>query len=132
MAKSDLPDEVIRFITESIESVEQLEILLLLHRQSGRAWSAEAVAKELRIAAKSAGERMEEMVHDGLLVRRGGSPEEYQYGPETPALEERVRGLAAEYAMRRVTVVNLIYSKPVDKIRTFAAAFRFGKDDDNG
>ena len=32
-----------------------------------------------------------------------------------------------------MTVINLIFSKPVDKIRTFADAFRLRKDeDDNG
>jgi hypothetical protein len=31
---------------------------------------------------------------------------------------------------RRVTVINSIYSKPIDKIRTFADAFRLRKDED--
>ncbi|WP_235217097.1 hypothetical protein [Archangium violaceum] len=121
-----------RFITHHIDSVEQLEILLLLHQQPGRAWNAEAVARELRIASESASERMEDMVHDGLLKRQGVSPEEYRYGPESMKLDNAVRGLATAYAQRRVTVINLIYSKPIDKIRTFADAFRLRKDEDEG
>jgi hypothetical protein len=129
---SDLPEEVRRFIAHHIDSVEQLEILLLLHQQPGRAWSSEAVARELRIPSKSAGERLEDMVHDGPLSRQGVSPEEYRYGPESMKLDDAVRGLATRYATHRVSVINLIYSKPIDKIRTFADAFRLRKDDDNG
>src|SRR5690349_12182060 len=127
---SDLPEEVRRFIAQHIDSVEQLEILLLLHQQPGRAWSSEAVARELRIAPASAGERLEAMVHDGILLRQGVSPKEYLYSPETMKLDDAVRGLAMGYAKRRVTVINLIYSKPVGRIRTFADAFRLRKDED--
>lgn len=129
---SDLPGEVRRLITHHIESVEQLEILLLLYQQPERTWSREAVARELRLAPGSAAERLEGMLQDGLLRRQGDGQGEYQYAPRSPELDEAVRGLAAEYTLRRVTVINLIYSKPIDRIRTFADAFRLKKDDDNG
>lgn len=132
MHASDFPEEMRRFIVHHIDSVEQLEILLLLHGHPGRDWSAEAVARELRIASESAGERMEDMASDGLLKRRGGSPAEYRYAPDNMKLDDAVRSLEAEYTKRRVTVINLIYSKPIDKIRTFADAFRIRKDEDNG
>ncbi|WNG32920.1 hypothetical protein F0U61_04295 [Archangium violaceum] len=122
-----------RLIAENIDSVEQLEILLLLFQHPQRTWNAESVARELRVSALSAGERLEDLNYDGLVARVDGSAGEYRYGPETPALDEAVRGLATAYAERRVTVINLIFSKPVDKIRTFADAFRLRKKgDDNG
>ena len=130
MHESELPNGVSRFITHHIHSVEQLEILLLLHRHPERAWSADAVAREMRIAAESAGERLEGMVRNRLFVRQGVSPKEYRYGPENMKLDDTVRDLAAEYAKRRVAVINHIYSKPIDKIRTFADAFRLRNDED--
>ncbi len=39
-----------------------------------------------------------------------------------------MRGLAEGYAERRVTVINLLFSKPVERIRTFADAVRLRKD----
>ena len=134
MRTGDLPEVVGRFITERIDSVEQLEILLLLHRHPERTWTAEAVARELRISALSAGERLEDLARDAILSRGEGPAVEYRYAPARPGLEEAVAGLARAYAERRVTVINLIFSKPVDKIRTFADAFllRKGKDDDHG
>jgi hypothetical protein len=131
LRESGLPEAVRRFIVDHIDSVEQLEILLLLYQQQGRTWSAEAVARELRIAAISAGERLEDLVRTGLLAREDGDPVEYRYTPGNSTLDAAVGGLATAYSERRVTVINLIFSKPVDRIRTFADAFRLRRDDDN-
>ena len=43
-------------------------------------------------------------------------------------LDELVGSLEKVYEERRVSVITLIYSKPVDKVRTFADAFRLRKD----
>ena len=130
MRGGDLPEPVNRFIVEYLDSAEQLEILLLLFRHSERDWSAEGVARELRISPLSSAERLEEFAREGLLVRGEGGAG-YRFGPRDPSLVDAVRGLVAAYAERRVTVINLIFSKPVDKIRTFADAFRLRKEDDH-
>jgi hypothetical protein len=132
LRESGLPEVVRRLIVDHIDSVEQLEILLLLYKQQGRSWTAEAVARELRVAPLSAGERLEDLRHDALVTRLEGDPVQYRYVPGNAKLDEAVAGLATAYAERHVTVINLIFSKPVDKIRTFADAFRLRKDDDNG
>ena len=133
MRAGDLPEEVRRLIAENIDSLEQLEILLLLLQHPDRIWNAESVARELRISPLSAGERLEDLTYDGFLARADGSEAGYRYGPQSAALDAAVRGLATAYPTRRVTVINLIFSKPVDKIRTFADAFQLRKKgDDNG
>jgi hypothetical protein len=131
LRSNDLPEDVRRFIADHIESVEQLEILLLLHQHGGRVWTAESVARELRIAPISAGERLDDLARASILSRTQGNPAEYRYAPASPKLDEAVAGLATAYSERRVTVINLIFSKPVDKIRTFADAFRLRRDDDD-
>ena len=128
MQVGELPETVRRFIIDHIESVEQLEILLLLLRRPDEAWSAQGVARELRISELSAGERLEDLHRDGVAVQvHDGAEESYRYSARNAQLDESVRGLASAYAERRVTVINLIFSKPTDKISTFANAFRFWK-----
>jgi hypothetical protein len=127
----DLPEAVRRLIADHIDSVEQLEILLLLFQHPERSWSAESVARELRISALSAGDRLKDMARAAILSKVPGSEGEFRYAPESPQMGEAVAGLAAAYSERRVTVINLIFSKPVDKIRTFADAFRLRRDDDD-
>jgi len=119
-----------RLIADHIDSVEQLEILLLLYQHPERSWSAESVARELRVSPMSAGDRLKDMTRAAILARVPGAEGEYRYAPERQ-MGEAVAGLAAAYSERRVTVINLIFSKPVDKIRTFADAFRLRRDDDD-
>ncbi len=119
-----------RLIAEHIDSVEQLEILLLLYQHPERSWSEESVARELRISPMSAGDRLKDMARAAILSKVQGSEGEYRYTPDAQ-MGEAVAGLAAAYSERRVTVINLIFSKPVDKIRTFADAFRLRRDDDD-
>ncbi|WNG54100.1 hypothetical protein F0U59_04305 [Archangium gephyra] len=131
MRAGDLPEAVRRLIAEHIDSVEQLEILLLLQQHQERSWTAESVARELRISPLSAGDRLKDMARSAILARLQGSDAEFRYAPESPQMAEAVAGLATAYSERRVTVINLIFSKPVDKIRTFADAFRLRRDDDD-
>ncbi len=119
-----------RLIAEHIDSVEQLEILLLLYQHPERSWSEESVARELRISPMSAGDRLKDMARAAILSKVQGTEGEYRYTPDAQ-MGEAVAGLAAAYSERRVTVINLIFSKPVDKIRTFADAFRLRRDDDD-
>jgi hypothetical protein len=127
----DLPEAVCRFIADHIDSVEQLEILLLLYQHPERSWTTESVARELRISALSAGDRLKDMARSSLLSKVQGGEGEYRYAPDNQQLAEAVAGLATAYSERRVTVINLIFSKPIDKIRTFADAFRLRRDDDD-
>jgi hypothetical protein len=127
----DLPEAVRRLIADHIDSVEQLEILLLLFQHPERSWTAESVARELRVSPMSAGDRLKDMARAAIFSKVQGAEGEYRYAPESPQLAEAVAGLAAAYSERRVTVINLIFSKPVDKIRTFADAFRLRRDDDD-
>jgi hypothetical protein len=131
LSTNGLADNVREFIIEHIDSVEQVEILLLLRQKTGRTWTAESMARELRIAVSSAATRLADLKKLGLVLLVEGTPGEYRYAPRTPALDETVRGLSEAYSERRVTVINLIFSKPIDKIRTFADAFRLRREDDD-
>jgi predicted ArsR family transcriptional regulator len=122
-----IPREVEQLIAEHISSIEQLEILLLLFRESSRRWTAEDVAKELRIHAASAATRLAALTAHGFLRAEAAPAPVYLYQPVSSALDEAVGGLAAAYAERRVTVIGLIFSKPLDNIRVFADAFRLKK-----
>lgn len=132
MADTGLSEEVKTFITEHISSVEQLEVLLLLHREQQR-WSAQEVSQELRIDPASAAERLADLQGRGLLVESAGETTPlYQYQPQKSNLDYTVNDLAKAYQEYRVTVISLIFSKPIDKIRTFADAFKFRKDKGDG
>lgn len=128
MTKGLIPKEVKRFITEHINSVFQLEVLLLLYNQRAREWGAEEVDAELGIGTEEAGRQLADLHARGLLKVKESPHSLYRYGPETDELDSAVSGLAKAYSERRINVLSLIFSKDVDKVRLFAEAFRLRKD----
>jgi hypothetical protein len=124
-----IPPRVKQFITDHVESVMQLEVLLLLASQPGRAWNAADLAQQLRIDAGWVDAQIRNMAAAGIVtLDESTPPPQFHYDPRTAELAQTVQGLAHAYADRRVTVIGLIFSKPVDKIRSFADAFRLRKD----
>jgi hypothetical protein len=106
-------------IVSSIDSVAQLEILLLLRREAARAWSPPEVAAELRMGAPGMQAQLESLRSRGLVAEAGGA---YRYSPGEQA--DAVDGLAALYASFPVAVITAIYSKPPPDLKNFADAFR--------
>jgi hypothetical protein len=128
LTKGLIPKEVRLFITENINSVFQLEVLLLLYNQKERGWSAEEVDDELGIGVEEAGRQLSDLHARGLLAVGKDQGSSYCYGPDTDELDQIVSGLARAYRERRINVISSIFSKEVDKVRLFAEAFRLRKD----
>lgn len=124
---SELTDPIRRFISDSINSVAQLEVLLLLKQNPDRAWNAEEVARSLYTGQTLIGAHLADWASRGLFAPMPDQPGFYRYAPASPELAELVDQLAEAYKVRRVSVITAIYSQPVDKVRTFADAFRLRK-----
>lgn len=123
------PADLQRFLAESIDSVEQLEVLLLLRGKPEQAWSAEEVSRALYTHPDAALRRLAALQTHGLLVVEGDGPErKYRYAPSSPDRAGLVDRLAALYKERRVAVITLIYSTPPDQVQAFADAFRLRKE----
>lgn len=116
-----MPTAARRLIAERIESVQQLEILLLLRAAPDKNWSPREVARALVTGVETSEGWLERMTRDQLLVRRG---DEYRYAPATAELDRAVDRLTESYAKYRVAVVTLIFSTPSERVRTFSDAFR--------
>jgi hypothetical protein len=117
-----LPEDVHHFLHQNIDSVEQLEVLLLLWRTPARGWTSEEVAAAVYSHPTSVVRRLAMLLGQGLLRER--EPGCYQYSPRTADLHETVTRLDHMYRERRVAVITLIASKPIENVRAFSDAFR--------
>ena len=117
-----LPEDVHRFLHQNIESVEQLEVLLLLWRTPERGWTSDEVATAVYSHPSSVVRRLAMLFGQGLLRER--EPGCYQYAPRTADLHDTVTRLDHVYRERRVAVITLIASKPIENVRAFSDAFR--------
>jgi hypothetical protein len=120
---------VAQFVAAHIDSVFRLDIVLLLARQTPRAFTPEEVARELRLDPYGAAAELEAMASRGLLDEvREGATVKYKFEPAREDVRRVVRELATLYAQRPTTIVTLIYTRPSDKLRSFADAFKLRKD----
>ena len=126
MGEDDIPPEVRAFLARHIESVLQLEVLLLLRAHADHVWTADAVSREFRIDPTWTAEQLANLAAHGILGREESAG--YRYAPATAEMEGAVSATADAYATHRVTLIGLIFSKPPSPIRSFADAFRLRKD----
>lgn len=123
MSVKALPDDVARFLSDHIDSVEQLEVLLLLHRAGRSAWTPEMVAAALYTQPASAARRLASLCDHGLLEQEGETPA-YRYVAKNPERGELISTVADTYRERRVAVVTAIATNPMENVRAFSDAFR--------
>jgi len=128
MTEDPIPDDIKQFILKSIDSVAQLEALLLLRANPQGKWDVQAVAKRLYITEQDAFPLLARLSEQGL-VARGDESGDYVYQPASADLRQMVDRLAEVYAKHLVPVTHLIHSKPRTRMQEFADAFRLRKDE---
>jgi hypothetical protein len=125
MADEPLSDDVRDFIIRYIDSVAQVEALLLLRGNAHEGWDVAKTAKRLYASEQGIAEALKRLHDDGLLGFEGGL---YRYGGSaSPELQTQVDRLAQVYSRNLVAVTNMIHAKP-RRIRKFADAFQFRKN----
>ena len=124
-----IPDEVALFVSANIDSVAEIEALLLLRHSTPQIWNAASLARRLYIDERQTGEILKRLTAKGLLVENGGAETTYGYAPVSLELRETINRLAEVYATRLVPVTNLIHTKAKTRVQQFADAFRVRKED---
>ena len=128
MSEKVFSDQLDRFIAAEINSLEQLEILLLLSGNPHKWWTAAGVYEVIKSSVQSVQDRLNEMVDRGILRKETDSEVRFQFGPTNDAVWNITSELRDAYKERSVKVVQAIYSKPPDAVQEFARAFRVRKE----
>ena len=128
MSQADIPADVRQFVAEFITTADQLDILLLLHAEPSKGWTARQVSEAIFTVPTAATIRLEQLVSVGLLNSDGAADPVYRYAPTTESLRRRLDALAHAYRSNRVGVIQLVFKKPVDPLQSFSDAFRLRKD----
>ena len=121
----DAQDPVLAFVDRHIESLEHLEILLLLAGQE-RNWTAAEIFQRIQSSQASVVQRLESLVTAGHLSR--DADRKFRFSPKYEAARKIVNDLAEAYRTRRVRIIEAIYTRKSDAVRSFADAFKFKKD----
>jgi hypothetical protein len=129
-----IPKDVLELLRERVGSLEQLEALLLLHREPAHAWSLPEIAEKLSLPAGMLEAELDALVHAGLAAR---AQERWTYAPRDAASGMIVARLAALYPVRRLEVLRLLSDLAVQRIRgsaarAFADSFVIGRRKKDG
>jgi hypothetical protein len=124
-----IPSDVQQFILKRIDSIAELEAMLLLSGHPEQAWRTPDVARRLYVNEQETATVLARLQGEGLVVVQPGDPPTYRYQPITPELEEIARRVLDSYQKHLVPVTNLVHSKPRTRIQEFADAFKLRKDE---
>lgn len=127
---TDLPSDIRNFITSHIDSVEQIEALVLMKADPRREWSVEEMAKSLYTSTESTAMRLAHLHRTGLLSEIRSDVVRYRFEQRDAKLRKAVDSFLETYAKRKVSVINQIFSGPSDDVQSFADAFRIRRDGD--
>jgi hypothetical protein len=127
--EKELPDDLIRFIHASVPSIDALEMLLFVVRQSGERCTVAQVNDAMRGSVEESAvvSYLAQLVAQGVLT---GSPANgYAYADAAPAITHVIDRLVRAYNERPVTLIRTVYQvADSNSIQRFADAFKFRKD----
>ena len=93
------------FLRESIRSLDELETILLLHRDTSRWWSAEQIAETLSLRAEVVARALESLAGRNLLDVRVGACLAYCCAPVHDHLFEVLSEVAIDPVAAREVVM---------------------------
>jgi predicted ArsR family transcriptional regulator len=122
-ASQGIPPELRAFLYSCIDSIEQVEILLLLQR-TGRCWTARAVSVELVLPGPSARIHLETLAARGLLQVTIENEVAYRYAPRSAELRRYGDQLGEYYGHSPTQILRCIAATPRRALKHFADAFK--------
>lgn len=130
MGEDELPAEVRDLVGRRLGSMEEVEVLLLLAGVPD-ALAPDEIRRRLRMPVSGLPMTSLARLVDCDLIREepGDTGPAYRYAPARPELRRAVDLLGVAYNQRPVTLVRLVYHRPM-AAESFADAFRVRKPED--
>ena len=124
MVGNELPENILHFLDTRLDSVEQLQVLFLLHAEPERIWSTAEITAELRSSDTSITKRLDDLYASKVLVRMPELQGRHRFSPASPEILQIVHLLAELYRTKPSRVSEAIFSGPNKSLQAFANAFR--------
>ena len=124
-----LPPSIQSFLRDDVETLQQLELLIVLMNDPGRWWDAPAVARQIGVEISDARAGLERLASRNLLAITISSDVRYRFQPGTPALRETTDRVAETIRRNSLDVYRFVAGLRNRAVRDFADAFRIRRDD---
>lgn len=128
MTSPDIPTRVLQFLAERIDTVPQLEALLLLWENPQRLWSEDELAARVYVSKPVAAAILQALQRQQLVTAEPDPPARYRYNPQWDPSGEVMPEVATAYRRHLVQLATFIHSRASTAVREFARAFDLKKD----
>lgn len=119
-----VPEEVRRFLIQHVQTIAELEILLLVSASPERAWTVKEVYKALLNNEALVEKALASFTQRRLVQKTEAGAYQFSSVAEIKGLMQQV---AEIYRNRPARIVQLIYETPASEIEEFARAFKIRK-----
>jgi hypothetical protein len=127
MSLPPISPRVLKFIADKIDTVAELETLLILSDDEHRLWSAQEISARLYTAPANA-MRVLDTLSRRELVAAEGTPSQFRFCPAHSDDREVFAQVASAYRQNLVAITTYIHSKGSASVQEFARAFDLKKD----
>jgi hypothetical protein len=127
MSPPPISPRVLKFIAEKIDSVAELETLLIMSDDEQRLYSVQEIASRLYTEAQKAGRILDALVRRALIVAEG-EPPRFRFSPTHSDDRKVFAEVADAYRRNLVAIATYIHSKASGSVKEFARAFDLKKE----
>lgn len=127
MTRAEIPAAVLEFIAKRIDTVPELETLLIMSAEEGRAWTVRDIAARTYVSPAVA----TSVLHALERRRLVGSDEggiHFSYIPAHDEERQIVAQTAMAYRIHLIPIATFIHKKAAPPVQEFARAFDLKKE----
>jgi hypothetical protein len=128
MSVPGIPEKVLQFIAAKIDTVPQIEALLLLWENPQHDWSEQELASRIYVSSEDAASILQALQRRQLIALAGATSSTYRYSSDWDPSGELMAEVAETYRRHLVPLTTYIHSRASSAVREFARAFDLKKD----
>jgi len=127
MAQAEIPAEVLQFIAKRIDTVPELETLLIMSAEEGRAWTVEDIVARTYVAPAFATAILHALERR-RLVSSDAHGTSFYFNAVNEEEREIVTQTAIAYRIHLISIATFIHKKAAPPVQEFARAFDLKKE----
>jgi hypothetical protein len=127
MVPPQIPPEVLRFLEECIDTVPQLETLLMMFDEPLRSWTPNDVSARTYISRTEAS-RVLEILTRRELIESPDAGGHFRIHLQNERRRALIESVARTYRANLVLIANFIHEKTPASVKEFARAFDLKKE----
>jgi len=127
MTAAPVPTHILKFVADNLDTVPELESLLLMSESGDRTWTEAELAARTYLSPSAARTVLEALHRRGFIMPATDGAA-FRFGPVTAADLLLIKELAVAYRHHLIPLTTFLHSKGSASVKEFARAFDMKKD----